>query len=90
MKIKKKASSPTRKSEDFFKDGWKYLEKIGFAKKLNKGESFSPAEIRKIILESIRMYKQGKARQNFVLGIGSIIHHNIITSEDKLAETVMK
>ncbi len=56
---------------------WKYLNQIGFTKKLEEGKDFTPEEIKNILNNTFQKYVNGEVTQEFVLGIGSIIHHNV-------------
>ncbi len=57
----------------------RYLESIGFFRKLEACVDFSVEEIRKILVESIQKYLNGEVDQNFILGLGSTIHLNVIS-----------
>jgi polynucleotide 5'-kinase involved in rRNA processing len=78
MKNKLKKSSQTKEIASFYSGSEKYLEKIGFFKKLESFKDFSPEEIKQILNEVIKKYFNGEYSCNFVLGAGSIIHTNII------------
>jgi hypothetical protein len=78
-KMDKETSSKVRKSEKFYNDSEKYLEEIGFFKKLESFEDFSPEEIKQILIEVIQKYFNGECSQDFVSGVGSILHTNVIT-----------
>jgi hypothetical protein len=69
-----------KKIEKFFYDGEKYLEEIGFYKKLEEGKDFSFEEVKQIIIGGIQKYFNREFNQNFVLGVGSIIFHDVITA----------
>lgn len=56
----------------------RYLESIGFFRRLEAGVDFSVEEIKKIIVESIQKYLDGEVDQDFVLGVGSTIHLNVV------------
>lgn len=56
---------------------WKYLNQIGFTKKLEEGKDFTPEEIKNILNNTFQKYVNGEVTQEFVLGVGSIIHNNV-------------
>jgi hypothetical protein len=81
LKMNKEDLQHIKKIDEFFYESEKYFEEIGFYKKLEEGKNFSFEEVKQIIIGGIQKYFNREFNQNFVLGIGSIIFHDIIMGE---------
>lgn len=75
---KKELSFQIQKIDEFFKESWKYLKKSGVTKKLEEGENFLAEEIKQILASNIQRYVDGEVNQKFILGLGSILHQEVV------------
>jgi len=67
----------------------KYLESIDFDKRLKKGRYFSNQEFREFLMKNLKKYFQNQVSQDFIIGLGSTIYPEAMTSMDKKDDALL-
>ncbi len=67
----------------------KYLKKIDFDGRLERGEYFSNKEFRKLLIKNLEEYSAGKRDQDFIIELGAVFYPEVMTSTDEHDDPLM-